>query len=91
MKDTDDRDGQLDVAFWLTRSIGRSIGLNFSDAMTEGRLDPDEFASLITICRACPNSERCQRWLGQAGGPKGAARAPEFCPNSEALQALKPH
>lgn len=91
MRDFDDADSELDVAFWLTRSIGRSIGLNFSDAMNEGRLEPDEFASLITICRACPNSTRCQTWLGQAGGPKGAKRPPEFCPNAAALQSLKPH
>ena len=81
----------LDLAFWLTRSIGRSIGLNFSDAMEEGRLAPSDYAALIVACRACSKSARCKAWLAEAGGPNGAQRAPEFCPNAEALQALKPH
>jgi len=91
MKDTDDFEDDLDVAFWLTRSIGRSIGLNFSEAMQEGRLEPGEFADLISICRSCSHSTECKQWLGAAGGPRGAKRAPDFCPNSGALHALKPH
>lgn len=89
MKNTDGTD--LDRAFWLTRSIGRSIGLNFTDAMTEGRLAPADYAALISACRACPNEARCTRWLAEAGGPNGAERAPDFCPNARALHALKPH
>jgi len=83
--------GDLDLAFWLTRSIGRSIGLSFSDAMEEGRLKPADYAALIAACRVCPHSAACTEWLAEAGGPSGAKRAPEFCPNGPALQALKPH
>lgn len=83
--------GDLDLAFWLTRSIGRSLGLNFSEAMEEGRLAPSDYAALITACRACPNDGPCTRWLAEAGGPGRASHAPEFCPNGTALQALKPH
>ena len=81
----------LDRAFWLTRSIGRSIGLSFSDAMEEGRLSPEDYAALIHACRDCPHAAPCAQWLAEAGGPNGAERAPEFCRNSSALQALKPH
>ncbi|MEM1431921.1 MAG: DUF6455 family protein [Pseudomonadota bacterium] len=91
MKDFDNIDADLDLAFWLTRSIGRSIGLNFSLAMEEGRLAPEEFASLIATCRTCKHTASCMQWLGQAGGPRGADKAPDFCPNSKTLQALKPH
>jgi len=87
----DDMLGDLDRAFWLTRSIGRSIGLNFSTAMEEGRLAPSDYAALITACRACDKAPRCEAWLARAGGPNGASRAPDFCPNAAALQALKPH
>ena len=81
----------LDLAYWLTRSVGRTIGLSFADAMEEGRLAPVDYAALIVACRDCPHAEPCTRWLGAAGGPKSADRAPEFCPNAAALQALKPH
>jgi hypothetical protein len=83
--------GDLDLAFWLTRSIGRSIGLNFTEAMQEGRLAPDQYAALISACQVCPHSAACTKWLAEAGGPNGARRAPDFCPNGPALQALKPH
>jgi hypothetical protein len=89
--DMADTIGDADLAFWLTRSIGRSIGLNFTVAMEEGRLAPQDYAALISACRACPHSAACQNWLAEAGGPNGARRAPEFCPNGPALQALKPH
>ncbi|MEM0935535.1 MAG: DUF6455 family protein [Pseudomonadota bacterium] len=91
MKDFDAHQGDLDLAFWLTRSIGRSIGLNFSVAMEEGRLDAADFATLIDVCRGCPHGGRCAEWLGQAGGPRGSTRAPDFCPNAAALHKLKPH
>jgi hypothetical protein len=89
--DMSDTPGDLDRAFWLTRSIGRSIGLNFSVAMEEGRLAPSDYAALIGVCRGCDKAPRCEAWLATAGGPNGAARAPDFCPNAPALQALKPH
>lgn len=84
-------DTDLDLAFWLTRSVGRTIGLSFADAMEDGRLAPGDYAALIAACRDCPHGARCMRWLGAAGGPSGAARAPEFCPNAPELHALKPH
>ena len=83
--------GDLDLHFWLTRSVGRSIGLNFTEALEEGRLTAKGYADLVAVCRACPNSDRCKRWLGAAGGPGGRARAPEFCPIGPSLHALKPH
>jgi hypothetical protein len=89
--DMSDTPGDLDRAFWLTRSVGRSIGLNFSTAMEEGRLAPSDYAALITVCRSCDKAPRCEAWLARAGGPNGASRAPDFCPNAPALQALKPH
>jgi hypothetical protein len=84
-------DGDLDRAFWQTRSIGRSIGLNFTVAMEEGRLAPEDYAALIGTCRTCPHGEACNQWLAEAGGPNRASRPPSFCPNARALQVLKPH
>lgn len=86
-----DPDSDLDLAFWLTRSVGRSIGLNFTAAMEEGRLAPHSYAALIHTCSVCPLNAPCTQWLADAGGPKGAVRAPEFCPNAPTLNALKPH
>ena len=83
--------GDADLHFWLTRSVGRSIGLNFSDAMHDGRLSAEGYAQLVTTCRRCDRSADCQRWLGGSGGAGRAIRAPEFCAIGRDLAALKPH
>lgn len=78
-----------DLHFWLTRSVGRRIGLNFSHAIDAGRLSPDDYLGLVEACRACPHVARCQHWLGRPEATGGTA--PAFCPNAAALEALKPH
>lgn len=83
--------GDADLHFWLTRSVGRSIGLNFSDAMHTGRLSADEYARLVKTCRACDRAADCQRWLGGHGGHGRATKAPDFCAIGRDLAALKPH
>ena len=83
--------GAPDLHFWLARSVGRSIGLSFSDAMEDGRLSPEGYSALVTACRRCKQTQRCQHWLGTEGGQGRAERAPEFCTIGRALAALKPH
>ncbi|WP_068115685.1 DUF6455 family protein [Tropicimonas marinistellae] len=84
--------GDSDLHFWLTRSVGRSIGLNFTRALKEGRLSPDQYRDLVDVCRTCPHVDSCQRWLGgQSGCGAAPVRAPGFCRNAHALEALRPH
>ncbi|MGH1356180.1 MAG: DUF6455 family protein [Thalassovita sp.] len=73
--------------FWLTRSVARSMGLNFSEALTEGRISPQGYAQLVTQCRKCPHVDQCESWLSQAGF--GATEAPSHCPNAPILNGLK--
>ncbi|PRY23616.1 hypothetical protein CLV78_104107 [Aliiruegeria haliotis] len=83
--------GDTDFHFWLTRSVGRTIGLNFSAAMDEGRLSAEEYLDLVRACSACSHVASCQHWLAGQGGPALSAQAPDFCRNGTALDALKPH
>jgi hypothetical protein len=73
--------------FWLTRSVARSMGLNFSEAMSEGRISANGYADLVTRCRKCPCVGQCEAWLAQAG--INATEAPPHCPNAHVLNALK--
>ncbi len=82
--------GDTNLHFWLTRSVGRCVGLNFRVAMDEGRLSPDDYLDLIHACRGCPNVASCQRWLGGQNG-EIAGCAPAFCRIAAALDRLKPH
>ena len=73
--------------FWLTRSVARSMGVNLSQAMSEGRLSAQSYASMVTECRKCPFVAQCENWLAQCGSE--AAAAPEPCANGAVLNALR--
>lgn len=83
--------GDADLHFWLTRSVGRCIGLNFSAAMDEGRLSAEDYMGLVHACRSCGNVQSCQHWLGGQHKALGRARPPEFCRNAHVLESLRPH
>ncbi|NDR59649.1 DUF6455 family protein [Aliiruegeria sabulilitoris] len=83
--------GDTDFHFWLTRSVGRSIGLNFRQALDDGRLSADGYLSLVQACQVCEHVTSCQHWLGGQKGLPRQKRAPEFCRIGEKLDALKPH
>ncbi|WP_204112933.1 DUF6455 family protein [Shimia biformata] len=73
--------------FWLTRSVARSLGLSFSEAMAEGHISQSEYAALVTRCRRCPHVAACQDWLGNEG--LSASAAPGFCANAGVLDRLR--
>ena len=83
--------GDTDFHFWMTRSVGRCIGLNFSRAIDDGRLSTEDYLSLVQACQGCEHVASCQHWLGGQKGCPGKNRAPEFCPNARKLDALRPH
>lgn len=72
--------------FWLTRSMARTMGVSFSEAMACGALSAAEYASMVTQCRKCPNVEACQTWLGAQDG--SAKKAPAFCCHVRRLHEL---
>jgi hypothetical protein len=62
------------------------MGINLSEAMAQGRISPQDYASMVTACRQCSHVELCQIWLGRQ---KSLTRAtPDGCSNAKALQAL---
>ncbi|CUH66078.1 hypothetical protein TG4357_02222 [Thalassovita gelatinovora] len=72
--------------FWLTRSVARSVGVNLSDAMNAGQLDPQGYVEMVTRCRQCRFVSQCEQWLAVTGA--GADRVPEMCVNEDKLNAL---
>jgi hypothetical protein len=73
--------------FWLTRSVARSMGINFSEAMIQGRISPQGYANLVTQCRKCTFVQQCENWLAQTGADHSSA--PPDCANASALNNLK--
>lgn len=79
----------LERPFWMSRSVARVMGLNLSRAMSEGRLSPDEYAELVTLCRSADCHDACMRWLASQTGarPEGP---PEYCACGGILKRLAP-
>ena len=78
--------GDPDRAFWLTRSVARTVGVNLSGAIKEGSLSVEEYAGMVTRCRMCPHPETCEAWLAMNGS--GAPLVPDHCANAESLNRV---
>lgn len=79
--------GDVEKHFWLTRSVAKCMNLSLTEAMADGRLDADQYAELVTRCRAAKCSGQCMEWLAERQAQSEAA--PEFCANADLLNALK--
>ena len=81
--------GQIDTHFWLTRGVAQAAGVSLGDAMAEGRLSSEDYARMVTRCRAGGCAERCAAWLGtQACTGDGP---PPFCVHRDQILALRRH
>lgn len=78
--------GDPHLHFWLTRSVARAMGLNFTDALSDNRVSAQTYADMVTACRACGQVETCKSWL--AGQLAISRTAPPGCANSEQLETL---
>lgn len=80
--------GRLSRHFWLTRGMARTIGVNMSEALRDGKLSLAEYSHAIATCCACGQSARCIEWMSHQGA--GAAALPEFCAVKPVIEALRP-
>ena len=76
-----------DHAFWIARSVARVLGIDLTDAMTEGRFDRSGYAELVARCEACALATGCQLWLARQAAL--ADRPIEGCANRVAFEALR--
>lgn len=79
--------GEIEQHFWLTRSVARVMGVNFSEAMAEERMSREDYSELVTQCRAAGCAHDCTAWLAEQTGQTG--EAPAFCANAAFLNALR--
>jgi hypothetical protein len=80
------RRGDPQLHFWLTRSVARVMGLNFSEEMANERLTPQAYADMVKACSRCPRVTSCQRWLSEQSDV--TRNAPPGCRNSKVLEGL---
>ena len=68
---------EIEQHFWLTRSVARVVGVNLSQAMSNGRLTPLEYSEMVARCRNCRCQTACLSWL--ASQACSAPDVPEHC------------
>lgn len=73
--------------FWLAQSMAKATGVDLSAAMQEGRIAQEDWADLITRCRACGWADGCAHWLERQ--ESGQADAPGQCVNADVFAQLK--
>lgn len=78
--------GDAELHFWLTRSVAKVMGISLTEAMSNGRLTAQDYASLVTTCRGCNRVGTCQCWLGEQ--LQTSPSAPPGCLNGTALATL---
>lgn len=72
--------------FWLARSMARTVGLHFGDALRDGRMTSDDYARIVASCARCSAIQPCMAWLGN--GANHGTEAPAFCRNAETFKRL---
>lgn len=77
----------LERPFWMSRSVARVMGISLSQAMAEGRLSPDGYAELVTLCGNADCQDACARWLASQTGPRPEG-PPEYCACTAILNRL---
>ena len=77
----------IDMHFYLTRTMARRHGVNLSEAMHQGFLTRADFAAMITRCRDCPGGPAdCRNFQDDH---ENATAAPEWCGNAPVLEGLR--
>ncbi|SMX46953.1 DUF6455 family protein [Maliponia aquimaris] len=73
--------------FFMTRSVARVMGLNLTEAMKAGSLNPATYERMVTRCRGCALVAACEEWL--ASRTTLAGTPPPGCNISIELSALQ--
>lgn len=79
--------GEPEFHFWLTRSVARVMQVDLSAAMAEGLLSAQDYAGMVTRCRACPHVSHCAAWLGHGAMEHG--KPLDVCANRDILERLQ--
>lgn len=77
----------IDLHFYLTRTMALRHGVNLSEAMHQGILSRADFAEMIDHCRQCPGAPAdCREFREDHAA---ATAAPAWCANGVILEGLR--
>ncbi|WP_305967943.1 MULTISPECIES: DUF6455 family protein [unclassified Mameliella] len=73
--------------YWLVQRMAKATGVDLVGATDAGLLSQEDWAGIVTCCRGCGWSQRCDQWLNK---PVDDTRSfPGNCLNRKRLAALQ--
>lgn len=78
---------EIDLHFWLTRSVARVNGVNLTHALADGSLSQNDYAEMVARCRHKGCWRACENWLARQTGITDAP--PPYCAHRNILRELR--
>jgi hypothetical protein len=78
---------KLDHHFGLMEDVAKRVGVDFGEALTEGRITPETLRGAALRCTGCTHPEECAEWSAEHAD--GAEHAPAYCRNGLLLDRLR--
>ena len=79
--------------YWLAKRMAKATGVDLENAMEQGDLTQQDWASMVTTCRGCAWTKGCKHWLSQTqpqDEDKDTPRSlPKGCANRTPLANLR--
>lgn len=75
------------MAFGLARGMARALGINLSEAVTEGWFSRRDLGEMVDVCAVCDHLPKCRAYLAET---KRTESLPGFCANKSRIEALQP-
>ncbi len=71
--------------FFLTLGMAKACGADLSEALADGRITQEEYASIMTACRTCKKPGACSKLLATFDE---LIAAPDYCVNRDKLAEI---
>jgi hypothetical protein len=78
---------EVPMAWGLTRGMARALGINLSEAVTEGWFSRRDLGDMVDACGVCDQVTKCLAFLAV---PTRTESLPGFCANKARIEALQP-
>lgn len=78
--------GDVNEHYWLAQRMAKATGVDVAGAFSDGALDSEEWADLITRCQTCRWTEGCKRFLDRTSDDTPSI--PHTCENHALLERL---
>lgn len=78
---------EIELHFWLTRSVARVMGVSLTQALANGSLSEEGYCEMVARCRLKGCWRSCENWLAAQTDVRAAP--PPDCAHASILSELR--